>query len=129
VHANPRLGPVYLSKVDIADVFYRIWVKAADIPKLGVLLPEEPAQEQLIGFLVVLPMGWKESPPVFTSATDTVTDLANDQIQQGIKQPPHRLDQKSKSCSIVTTTPPREPAAYAEAQGNLGTQSCAQASG
>jgi hypothetical protein len=24
VHANPRLGSVYLSKVDIADVFYQI---------------------------------------------------------------------------------------------------------
>jgi hypothetical protein len=105
VHANPRLGPVYLSKVDIADGFYRIWVKAADIPKLGVLLPTEQGQERLIGFPVVLPMGWKEPPPVFTSATETVTDLANDQIQQGIKQPPHRLDHNSESCSISATNP------------------------
>jgi hypothetical protein len=59
VHENPRLGPVYLSKVDIADGFYQIWVKAADIPKLDVLLPAEPGQERLIGFPVVLPMGWK----------------------------------------------------------------------
>jgi hypothetical protein len=36
VHSNPRLGPVYLSKVYIADGFYRIWVKAANVPKLGV---------------------------------------------------------------------------------------------
>jgi hypothetical protein len=34
---NPHLGPVYLSKIDIADGFYRIWVRAADVPKLGVL--------------------------------------------------------------------------------------------
>jgi hypothetical protein len=105
VHANPRLGPVYLSKVGIADVFYRIWVKAADIPKLGVLIPAEPGQERLIGFPVVLPIGWKESSQVFTSATETVTDLVNDQIQQGIKQPPHRLDQQSESCSMATTSP------------------------
>jgi hypothetical protein len=85
VQANTGLGPVYLSKVDIADGFYHIWVKAADIPKLGVLLPAEQGQERLIGFPVVLPMGWKESPPVFTSATETVTDLANGQIQQGTK--------------------------------------------
>jgi hypothetical protein len=42
---------------------------------------------------------------VFTSVTETVTDLANDQIQQGIKQPPHRLDPKSESFSIATTSP------------------------
>jgi hypothetical protein len=65
-------------------------VKAADVPKLGVLLPAEPGQERLIGFPVVLQIGWKEPPPVFTLATETVTNLANDQIQQGIKQPPHR---------------------------------------
>jgi hypothetical protein len=105
VQANPRLGPVYLSKVDIADGFYRIWVKAADIPKIGVLLPAEQGQERLIGFPVVLPMGWKESPPVFTSATERVTDLANDQIQQGNKQPPHRLDRNSESCSMAATNP------------------------
>jgi hypothetical protein len=105
VHANPRPGPVYLSKVDIADGFYRIWVKTADIPNMGVLLPAEQWQVRLIGFPVVLTMGWKESPPVFTSATETVTDLANDQIQRGTKQPPHRLDQKSESCSIAAAHP------------------------
>jgi hypothetical protein len=42
VHSNPRLGPVYLSKVNITDGFYRMWVKVADVPKVGVLLPVEP---------------------------------------------------------------------------------------
>jgi hypothetical protein len=101
VHAYPRLGPVYLSKVDISDGLYRIWLKAADIPKLGVLLPAEHGQAKLIGFAAVLPMGWKESPPVFTSATETVTDLVNYQIQHGTEQPPHRLDLKSESCSLA----------------------------
>jgi hypothetical protein len=36
---NPHLGPVYLSNIDIADDFYRIWVRASDVPKLGVLFP------------------------------------------------------------------------------------------
>jgi hypothetical protein len=39
VRANPRYGPVYMSKLDIADGFYRIPVRADDILKLGVLLP------------------------------------------------------------------------------------------
>jgi hypothetical protein len=29
--ANPHLGPVYLSKIDIAEGFYRIWVRASDV--------------------------------------------------------------------------------------------------
>jgi hypothetical protein len=105
VDENPRLGPVYISKVDITDGFYCIWVKAEGIPKLGVLLPVEEGQDRLIGFPVVLLMGWKESPPVFTLATETVTDLANGQIQQGTKQPPHRLDHNSESCSMAATNP------------------------
>jgi hypothetical protein len=78
-------------------------VKAADVPKLGVLLPEEQGQERLIGFPVVLQMVRKEPPLVFSSATETVNDLANDQIQQGIKQPPHRLEIQAKSCRNATT--------------------------
>jgi hypothetical protein len=48
VRSNPRLGPLYVSKVDIADGFYRIWVQAADVPKLGVLLPAVEGKERLI---------------------------------------------------------------------------------
>jgi hypothetical protein len=43
--ADPRLGPVYLSKIDIADGFYRIGVRVQDIPKLGVLFPERDGEE------------------------------------------------------------------------------------
>ena len=50
VHANPRYDPVYLSKIDIADGFYRVWLHLADIPKLGVALPTPPGQPQLVAF-------------------------------------------------------------------------------
>jgi hypothetical protein len=39
--ANPHHGPIYLSKIDIANGFYRIWVRASDVPKLGILFPAE----------------------------------------------------------------------------------------
>jgi hypothetical protein len=48
--ADPRLGPVYLSKIGIADGFYRIGIRVQDIPKLGVLFPARTGEEQLIGF-------------------------------------------------------------------------------
>ena len=71
VGANPRYGPVYMSKIDISDGFYRIWVAISDIPKLDVALPVAPGQTPLVTFPLALPMGWIESPPFFTS---TVTD-------------------------------------------------------
>jgi hypothetical protein len=76
VNANPRFGPVQVCKVDIADGFYRIEVRPADIPKLGVIIPSQTEdQEQLIAFPLVLPMGWKNSPPYFCAITETVADV------------------------------------------------------
>ena len=30
--ANPRLGPVYLSKVELADAYMRLWLRMEDAP-------------------------------------------------------------------------------------------------
>ena len=38
-HSNPRFGPVYLSKVDLSDGFYRIQLNDSAIAKLAVALP------------------------------------------------------------------------------------------
>jgi hypothetical protein len=96
--ADPRLGPVHLSKIDIADSFYRIGINANDIPKLGIMFPGNDG-EQLVGFPLVLPMGWMQSPPVFTAATETVADLANQKLQDQARCGPHRLD-------VVRESPP-----------------------
>ena len=75
--ADPTLGPIYMLKLDIADGFYRIAINIEDIPKLGVVFPTRPNQPPLVAFPLVLPMGWKHSPPAFSVATETVADLAN----------------------------------------------------
>jgi hypothetical protein len=90
--ADPRLGPVHLSKIDIADGFYQIAITADDVPKLGVVFPSEG--EPLIGFPLVLPMGWMH-PPLFTAATETVADLANHNLRDKLASSPHRLDDVS----------------------------------
>ena len=83
VHANPRFGPAKLAKIDVADGFYRVGLRPADIPKLGVILPHSPSGTPLIAFPLALPMGWVESPPFFTALTETVCDLANAATQAG----------------------------------------------
>lgn len=105
--ASPRLGPVYISKIDIADGFYRINVCASDIPHLAVLFPSLPGERQLIAFPLTLPMGWKESPPIFCAATETVTDLANNHIHWDA--PPHRLYTTSEVAPPPHNAPPLHP--------------------
>ena len=107
VQADPKYGPVYLSKIDIADGFYRVWLQASDIPKLGVALPSTPGQPPLVAFPLALPMGWVESPPYFTTLTETACDLTNNQLRARDKRPRltvHRLE-------AVSATPPPDPVA------------------
>jgi hypothetical protein len=70
--ANPAFGPVYLIKLNISDGFYRIALNVDDIPKLGVAFPTAQHADPLVAFPMVLPMGWKNSPPIFFIATKTI---------------------------------------------------------
>ena len=76
-------------KVDISDGFYRTNLNIEDIPKLGVVFPTEPGHEPLIAFPLVLPMRWKSSPPIFSTATETMTDLAHQHIMSHTAPQPH----------------------------------------
>ena len=94
--ANPALGPVYLAKTDVSDGFYRIDIAPQDVPKLGLLFPQvsdsSNPDDQLVALPLVLPMGWKYSPPIFTTATETVADITNAAIQEGEAYKPHPLE-------------------------------------
>jgi hypothetical protein len=48
-HSGTRLGPVFLSKIDIMDGFYRIGIRADDVSKLGIMFPTQPVEEPWIG--------------------------------------------------------------------------------
>jgi hypothetical protein len=69
VHANPRFGPAKLSKIDVADGFYRVGLRTADIPKLGVILPHSTSGAPLIAFPLALPMGWLGGEPPLLHST------------------------------------------------------------
>ena len=104
VHADPRYGPVHMSKIDIADGFYRVWVQLTDIPTLGVALPVAPGSTPLVAFPLALPMGWVESPPFFTTSTETVCDLSNAKLADPtFRGNPHRLEQIAQSNPTAST--------------------------
>ena len=105
--SNPAFGPVRLMKVDISDGFYRIDVNVDDVPKLGVVFPTEDGEEPLVAFPLVLPMGWKNSPPIFSTATETITDIANKRLRSQLYPPEHPLDLLAES--VLSPSPIKEP--------------------
>jgi hypothetical protein len=98
--ADPRHGPVYLSKIDVADGFYRVDLETATAPTLAVILPHQAGEPPLVAILLSLPMGWVESPPYFCAASETIADLANANIHKRFL--PHRLD------ALADTPPPSQ---------------------
>ena len=81
-----------MMKVDLSDGFYRVNLNIDDIPKLGVAFPAKPGEEQLVAFPLVLSMGWKNSPPIFSTVTETIADVANQEIKSPTAPRPHPLD-------------------------------------
>ena len=90
--ADLRLGPVYLSKVELAYDYMRLWVSMEDFPSAALLIPKKsPSNTQLVGFHISLPMGYINSAPCFCVATGTVADLANEAISQRKQAGEHPL--------------------------------------
>ena len=106
VFADPALGPVYLIKMDVSDGFYRIGLRAEDAPKLGLIFPGDSDGDPLVAIPLTLPMGWKNSPPIFCTATETVADLANEALRTHIPSRPHKLDARAEN--IVPAPAPGE---------------------
>jgi hypothetical protein len=110
VHADPRYGPVKQIKIDMADGFCLIRVKAEDIAKLGVVFPALDGEEPLIAFPLALPMGWTESPPYFCAFTETVADIANERILKWRRPPRHPLEQTASTLPVVAPSADSAPA-------------------
>lgn len=105
VHAIPAYGPVYLAKIDIADGFYRISLQPRDIPRLGVICPRT-TRDPLVALPLALPMGWVESPPYFTSVTETACDLLNGAALRRWASPlPHRLEPLAATPPAIAPLP------------------------
>ena len=112
VRADPKHGPVHLIKVDLADGFYRIGVTPHDIPKLAVVFPDAnpladtALDDRLVALPLRVPMGWTSSPPFFCAATETIADLANQNILRWRNPPPHRLEEAASTLPSPDKTHP-----------------------
>jgi hypothetical protein len=90
--ADPKWGPCYMIKVDLSDGFYRVGLSPRDAPKLAMLFPTSRHQPRLVAIPLTLPMGWKNSPPIFSSVTETIADVANHRLLHRRIENPHRLE-------------------------------------
>ena len=88
-----------MSKIDVADAFYQINLNPADSIRMGVLLPSKKGERKLIGFPLVLPMGWTESPLAFCAGTETIADMANVILATNMQSldVPHQMDVLSET--------------------------------
>ena len=90
---------LFLSRYDISGGFYHIDLNVEDIPKLGVVFPTEPGDEPLAVFPLVLSLDWKNSPPIFTTDTETITDLVNQRIHPLLQPKTNQLDDQADDVS------------------------------
>ena len=56
-HANSQFGPVYMSKIDLSDGFYRLWLRPEDTHRLAVLFPSRENEPALVGISTYQPNG------------------------------------------------------------------------
>ena len=84
--ADPKDGPVFLSKWDISDAFHRCLLRPEDVGTFAYVIPPLPSDtEQLLCIDLVLPMGWVNSPDLFCATSETVADLANIAFQSDLQ--------------------------------------------
>ena len=63
---DPRLGLVYLSKVDLDDSYMRSWMMMEDVPYIAFLIPKKtPATRSWWGFTSPSPWGTSVAPHNF----------------------------------------------------------------
>jgi hypothetical protein len=92
-HADPAYGPVHLSKYDIKDGYYGMFLHADDCPRLAIIMPCYKGEEQLIAIHMACTMGWVQSPATFCAMSETIADLIKAREGANLKPAPHRLEE------------------------------------
>ena len=104
MYADPKLGLVHMIKSDVSNGFYRIGLRPSDAAKLCLVFPSEAGEEDFVAILLTLPMGWKNLPLIFCTATETVADLANEDLRAHAPTLPHKLDEHAEA-NLVELAP------------------------
>ena len=115
-HADPQYGPVHLSKHDIKDGYYRLFLQPEDCMRLAIILPAYEGEDQLVATPMACTMGWVKSPPTFCTMSETVADETNRRTVENsdIMAAPHRLEEAAAVADehhgpdVIRKTAPRK---------------------
>ena len=93
MEADPILGPIFLSKINLAYAYTCIWVLLKYITSMRFLIPKETdSKPQLVGFHLFIPTGYVESGPFFCAATETIKYRVNNTMQKRGEAPVNYLE-------------------------------------
>ena len=87
-------------KAYVGDGFYMIGLRPSNTQKLGLFFPSEAGDKDLVPIPLTLPMGWKNLPPIYCTATETVADLANEALRAHAPTLPHKLDERAEAVRV-----------------------------
>ena len=71
----PSEYPIYLSKYDVSDGYWRMVVAAGEEYNFAYVLPQPEGEPLKLVIPSSIQMGWKESPGYFCSASETARDV------------------------------------------------------
>jgi hypothetical protein len=85
----PEGEHIHLSKMDLADGYWRMVVEPEARWNFAYVMPSPP--DEPIRFVIpsALQMGWNESPAYFCATTETVRDVAQQWIEDKRRLPKH----------------------------------------
>jgi len=124
VAANPCNGPIYLSKINLANDFYQISLQPTNVPKLSIVLPTHNNKGPAVAFPISLPMGWTNSPPILCMATKTIANITNTKVLQCTNATRHQVETISQTHPPIhqPLSPPLPSPPKSAAQHNCATQ-------
>ena len=92
---SPTETPVLLSKLDLADGFWRMQVPEEHKYNFDYVLPDRPSEPTRVVIPSALQMGWAQSPAYFCTATQAGVDVMQDLFRSEVSLPQHELEQLS----------------------------------
>ena len=73
LHTNLRRPPVFMSNIDLSDVYTGVWISPEDLSQLAFVVPPQPLDNNtLIGFHIYLTMGYVYSALYFCYTNKTL---------------------------------------------------------
>jgi hypothetical protein len=94
--------PPLLLKLDLSDGYYMVHLFSEAALESAVVLPDFKRNSSLVALPSCIPMGWTHCPPHFCAFTETIADVAKNNLKHAHFQPPHNLEYISQAHTLLS---------------------------